>query len=239
VGVIYELRSPTILPAADPNGSSCLPGAGGRNDNYGSARAAQPGRSQGRPTTNTGSQPTEQDRPTHPVHSRRPCPGRSHRNPATPVTPQGASGQRDRRRRHLHTGYQRDREPERSLPPGGACPRPLPQRTVGDEDPLPGHPIPRPQRHRPDTMGRTVETSPQRLRRHLRRSHAGRRRKLIMETATYTVRRTVPAVTRVSVGGPLECLCEELDGAGECGPRVVLPLRGEWFERGRQWVALV
>ena len=40
---------------------------------------------------------------------------------------------------------QRDREPERSLPPGGACPRPLPQRTVGDEDPLPGHPIPRPQ----------------------------------------------------------------------------------------------
>jgi len=42
-------------------------GAGGRNDTYGSARAAQPGRSQGRPPTNTGSQPTEQDRPAHPA----------------------------------------------------------------------------------------------------------------------------------------------------------------------------
>src|SRR4051794_20662760 len=29
----------------------------GNNDNYGSARAAHPGRSQGRPTTNTGSRP--------------------------------------------------------------------------------------------------------------------------------------------------------------------------------------
>ena len=32
----------------------------GRNDTYGYARAAQPDQSQGRPTTNTGSQPTEQ-----------------------------------------------------------------------------------------------------------------------------------------------------------------------------------
>jgi Transposase, Mutator family len=39
----------------------------GRSDTYGSARTAQPGRSQGRPSTNTGSQPTEQDRPAHPA----------------------------------------------------------------------------------------------------------------------------------------------------------------------------
>jgi hypothetical protein len=31
----------------------------GRNDTYGYALAAQPDQSQGRPTTNTGSQPTE------------------------------------------------------------------------------------------------------------------------------------------------------------------------------------
>ena len=41
-------------------------GTGGRNDTYGFALAAQPGKSQGRPTTNTGSQPTEQERPAHP-----------------------------------------------------------------------------------------------------------------------------------------------------------------------------
>ena len=34
-----------------------MTGAGGRHDNYGSALAAQPGRSQGRSATNSGSQP--------------------------------------------------------------------------------------------------------------------------------------------------------------------------------------
>jgi hypothetical protein len=42
-------------------------GGGGRNDTYGSARTAHPGRSQGRPATNTGSQPIEQERPAHPA----------------------------------------------------------------------------------------------------------------------------------------------------------------------------
>jgi hypothetical protein len=37
----------------------------GQNDTYGYALAAQPDQSQGRPTTNTGSQPTEQERPAH------------------------------------------------------------------------------------------------------------------------------------------------------------------------------
>jgi len=37
----------------------------GRNDTYGYALAAQPDQSQGRPATNTGSQPTEQERPAH------------------------------------------------------------------------------------------------------------------------------------------------------------------------------
>ena len=36
------------------------------NDTYGFALAAHPGKSQGRPTTNTGSKPIEQDRPARP-----------------------------------------------------------------------------------------------------------------------------------------------------------------------------
>src|SRR5215204_619328 len=38
--------------------------------------------------------------------------------------------------------------------------------------PVSGHPIPRPQRQRPDTMGCAVEASPKRLRHHLRRPDA-------------------------------------------------------------------
>ena len=41
--------------------------------------------------------------------------------------------------------------------------------------PLPGDPIPGPDRHRSGTMGHTVEASAERVRHHLRRPHAGRR----------------------------------------------------------------
>ena len=47
--------------------------------------------------------------------------------------------------------------------------------------PVPGHPVPGPQGHRSDTMGDAVEASPQRLRHHLRRPHAGRREPLNMK----------------------------------------------------------
>src|SRR5215213_10217240 len=40
--------------------------AGGQDDTYGSALAAHPGKSQGRPPTNTGSKPIEQERPARP-----------------------------------------------------------------------------------------------------------------------------------------------------------------------------
>jgi hypothetical protein len=52
------------------------------NDTYGSALAAQPGESQGRPCTNSGSQPIERS-PACPtcVAPGCPCPGRSHRTP--------------------------------------------------------------------------------------------------------------------------------------------------------------
>jgi Transposase, Mutator family len=40
--------------------------AGGHDDTYGSALEAHPGKSQGRPSTNTGSKPTERDRPARP-----------------------------------------------------------------------------------------------------------------------------------------------------------------------------
>src|SRR4029077_3154717 len=53
----------------------------GRNDTYGYALAAQPDQSQGRPTTNTGSQPSVQERPAHTCSPKAPCSGRSHRMP--------------------------------------------------------------------------------------------------------------------------------------------------------------
>ena len=54
--------------------------AGGQDDTYGSALAAHPGKSQGPPSTNTGSKPIERDRPARPrLPQGRPCPGRSHR----------------------------------------------------------------------------------------------------------------------------------------------------------------
>jgi hypothetical protein len=46
----------------------------GRNDTYGYALTTQPDRSQGRPTTNTGSQPTEQERPAHTCSPKAPVP---------------------------------------------------------------------------------------------------------------------------------------------------------------------
>src|SRR5215471_727439 len=75
-----------------------LIGRGGRNDTYGSARTAQPGRSQRRPPTNTGSQPTEQDRPAHPASlpaplSRTVAPYASH--PPTEWRGSGGTGSAD------------------------------------------------------------------------------------------------------------------------------------------------
>jgi hypothetical protein len=43
-----------------------MEGDGRANDTYGFALAAHPGKSQGRPSTNTGSKPIEQDRPARP-----------------------------------------------------------------------------------------------------------------------------------------------------------------------------
>lgn len=63
-------------------------------------RAAHPGRSHGRPPTNTGSQPTKQHRPAHPHPASLPAPQsrQSHRMPNTCAPPE-ARQQRDRRRR--------------------------------------------------------------------------------------------------------------------------------------------
>ena len=49
------------------------------------------------------------------------------------------------------------------------------------EEPVPGHPFAGPQGHRSDTMGSAVEASPERIRYHLRRPHAGRRGPLKMK----------------------------------------------------------
>ena len=45
-----------------------------------------------------------------------------------------------------------------------------------------GQPVAEPRRDRSDTMGCAVQSGPERLRRHLQRPHAGRRRTLIMKT---------------------------------------------------------
>src|SRR5664279_5184295 len=57
-------------PPIDPTMGNPL----GRNDTYGYALTAQPDQSQGRPTTNTGSQPTVQERPAHTCSPKAPVP---------------------------------------------------------------------------------------------------------------------------------------------------------------------
>ncbi len=78
----------------------------------------------------------------------------------------------------------------------------FPTEQAAMKTPLPGHPVTGPQRHRADTMGRAVEASPERVRHHLRRPHAGRGEPL-NETATYTVRRTDPRATAGGLAGRL------------------------------------
>src|ERR1700678_2545572 len=62
--------------------------------------------------------------------------------------------------------------------------------------PLPGHPVPGPDRDPADKMGRAVEASPERIRCHLRRPVPGRRNLLTM-TAGNTVRETDPCSAAV------------------------------------------
>ena len=66
----------------------------------------------------------------------------------------------------------RHRDFERPISQGGQGLRTLPDRTGRDEVPVPGHQVPGPERYRSNTVGRTVETSPERVRHHLRRPHA-------------------------------------------------------------------
>jgi len=101
-------RRPRCHPVFPSTNGHYRSGAGGRSDTYGSARTAQPGRSQGRPSTNTGSQPIEQDRPAHPASLPAPL-SRTVAPYANQSPTSQASGRRNRRRRHLHTGHERHR----------------------------------------------------------------------------------------------------------------------------------
>ena len=56
--------------------------------------------------------------------------------------------------------HQRHRVAERPLPAGGQGPRPLPDRAGGAKVPLPGHPLPRPDRPGQGPVGDAVETGP-------------------------------------------------------------------------------
>ena len=68
---------------------------------------------------------------------------------------------------------------------------PLPVRAGRDQVPVPGHPVPGPDRHRADKMGHAMEAGPERIRCHLRRPVPGRRDLLTM-TAGNTVREIDP-----------------------------------------------
>ena len=71
--------------------------------------------------------------------------------------------------------HQRDRVAERPLPAGGQGPRPLPHRAGRAKVPVPGHPVPGPDRDRQNPMDDAMEARSQRVRHHLRRPVPGRR----------------------------------------------------------------
>ena len=68
--------------------------------------------------------------------------------------------------------HERDRVVERPLPARSDRQRPLPDRASRAEDVVSGDPVSGPQGHRSGTLDHAMETSTQRLRRHLRRPHA-------------------------------------------------------------------
>jgi putative transposase len=74
------------------------------------------------------------------------------------------------RRRNKETDllHQRDRIPQRTIPPRGTSTRPLPHRTGSHEMPVPCNPQPRPHRGRQHPMDDALEARDQRVRHHLR-----------------------------------------------------------------------
>jgi hypothetical protein len=67
--------------------------------------------------------------------------------------------------------------------------------------PVSGHPIPRPQRHRSDTMGNEVEASTERLRNHLRRPDADEDQLIMKPPLTPLIGQTLGA-TLIVIGVP-------------------------------------
>jgi Transposase, Mutator family len=88
--------------------------------------------------------------------------------------------------------HQCHRVAERPLPAGGQGPRPLPHRAGGAKVPLPGHPLPRPDRPGTGPVGDAMETGPERFRHHLRRPVPGRRDLLTQPPETPLARQTPP-----------------------------------------------
>ena len=86
-----------------------------------------------------------------------PVPGLRHRDPPRAVQ------------------HQCHRVAQRPLPAGGQGPRPFPDRAGGAKVPLPGHPLPRPDRAGQNPMGHEVEARAERVCHHLRRPVPGRR----------------------------------------------------------------
>ena len=90
-----------------------------------------------------------------------------------------------------HLEHQRDRVPQRPLPPRGPSPRPLPDRARRAQVPVLGDPLTRPDRPRAGPLGRALEASVERIRDHLRRPYPPQPGELTTLT-TYTVPRTLP-----------------------------------------------
>jgi hypothetical protein len=95
-----------------------------------------------------------------------------------------------------HLLDQRHRVAQCPLPACGAGPGAFPQRAVRDEDAVSGRAIAGPQGHRADTMGHAAEAGAERLRVSPSPIACRRRKTTENETASYTVRATVPPSAR-------------------------------------------
>src|SRR5205823_4893977 len=129
---------------------------------------------------------------------------------------------------------QRDRVVERALPSRSPSPRPLPQRAVRAQGPLPCRNAAAQEPRRPERQDQRLEDHPQHANRALRRPHRSKLDQLtsMTATATYTKKLTVPIPELNVIVGVWWRPVSDADSGGRRSSAVLLTTCGYGLTRG-------